>query len=194
MSQRPAGVAEARGSDSGPLYRTPMHMPDRPAGRRPSWNPFRSSKKSAALSTPEIAFDGQNCEDFILKIRRYAFSQGKEEDDRWTANYAATCIAGDALRWFEGLDSETQTSWRLLRRALLAHHPNSTDRVDPRSVSLVNQIRDFIHVDPCIESTRSYQLLPQLLPGRGQRRQRLRSRRPTSLNHFSSRTPNRPNE
>ena len=36
------------------------------------------------------------------------------------ADEAAACLSGNVLHWFESLDDETQESWKLLRRALLA--------------------------------------------------------------------------
>ncbi|KAG8976343.1 hypothetical protein FRB90_009234 [Tulasnella sp. 427] len=74
--------------------------------------------------------DGHNVEDFILCIRQRAFSLEKQNDYFWTAQYASTCIAGEALRWYESLDEETQNDWRLLRKALLERYPPTSSPLD----------------------------------------------------------------
>ncbi|KAG8942787.1 hypothetical protein FRC04_003482 [Tulasnella sp. 424] len=38
------------------------------------------------------------------------------------ADYASIRFEGEALKWFESLDDETQASWKLLRRAVLSHY------------------------------------------------------------------------
>ena len=40
----------------------------------------------------------------------------------WTADFAATCFAGEALHWFETLAPEVQGNWSLLRPAMLEHY------------------------------------------------------------------------
>ncbi|KAG8928339.1 hypothetical protein FRC01_006094 [Tulasnella sp. 417] len=64
--------------------------------------------------------DATECEDFIAAILNHAFTQGKQRDDEWVADFAATCLANDALRWWGGLDDSVQGSWKLLRRAILS--------------------------------------------------------------------------
>ncbi|KAG9043070.1 hypothetical protein FS837_010066 [Tulasnella sp. UAMH 9824] len=75
----------------------------------------------------QLEFRGQDateCENFIRAISKYAFSQGKQRDDQWIADFVATCMANDALRWWGALDEEVQGSWKLLRRAMLSrYHP-----------------------------------------------------------------------
>ncbi|KAG8921736.1 hypothetical protein FRC00_008290, partial [Tulasnella sp. 408] len=39
------------------------------------------------------------------------------------AGYASTCFAGEALRWYEGLDEDVQDDWKQLRAALLERFP-----------------------------------------------------------------------
>ncbi|KAG8892242.1 hypothetical protein FRB99_002855, partial [Tulasnella sp. 403] len=65
--------------------------------------------------------DGIECEDFIHLVRRRAYLEGR--DNEWIVNYAATCLVGDALRWYLGLDEEVQEDWRLLQKALIAKYP-----------------------------------------------------------------------
>ncbi|KIO29760.1 hypothetical protein M407DRAFT_163684 [Tulasnella calospora MUT 4182] len=74
--------------------------------------------------------DGHNVEDFILSIRQRAFSLDKQMDYAWTAQYASTCIAGEALRWYESLDQEIQGDWGLLRKALLERYPPQKSPID----------------------------------------------------------------
>ncbi|KAG8921185.1 hypothetical protein FRC01_000368, partial [Tulasnella sp. 417] len=62
--------------------------------------------------------DSKECERFISAVLKHAFAQGMHRDDAWIADFVATCLAEDALRWWLGLDEETQGSWKLLRRAM----------------------------------------------------------------------------
>ncbi|KAG8917435.1 hypothetical protein FRC00_013623, partial [Tulasnella sp. 408] len=66
---------------------------------------------------------GESSGDFIQAIQRVAFQQGHSRDDRWIADYIATCFNGNALQWYSELDEETQESWRRLRTALLRRYP-----------------------------------------------------------------------
>lgn len=59
----------------------------------------------------------------MLEVKKEAFARGKLRDDEWVAGFVETHIGGAALRWFETLDDETQSSWKLLKRALLAQYP-----------------------------------------------------------------------
>ncbi|KAG9032277.1 hypothetical protein FS837_002774 [Tulasnella sp. UAMH 9824] len=78
---------------------------------------------------------GESSGDFIQAIQRVAFQQGHSRDDRWIADYIATCFNGGALQWYSELDEETQESWRRLRTALLRRYPpagpNSAPRTEP---------------------------------------------------------------
>ncbi|KAG9026201.1 hypothetical protein FS837_004691, partial [Tulasnella sp. UAMH 9824] len=65
---------------------------------------------------------GESSGDFIQAIQRVAFQQGHGRDDRWIADYIATCFNGDALHWYSELDDETQDSWKKLRTALLRRY------------------------------------------------------------------------
>ncbi|KAG8930553.1 hypothetical protein FRC01_002630, partial [Tulasnella sp. 417] len=62
--------------------------------------------------------DSKECERFISAVLKHAFAQGMQRDDAWIADFVATCLAEDALRWWLGLDEVTQGSWKLLRRAM----------------------------------------------------------------------------
>lgn len=73
-----------------------------------------------------LSFEGKGsteCEEFIVKINRIAYKSGKHHDDKWIADFVYPCLCGRLLRWFEDLDEEVQSSWKLLRRALLDRYP-----------------------------------------------------------------------
>lgn len=72
--------------------------------------------------TLRLEFRGQDateCEDFINAIQRHTLSQGKQADDQWIAQFAASCFTRDALRWWSNLEEQVQWSWKLLRSAML---------------------------------------------------------------------------
>lgn len=82
-----------------------------------------------AVPTP-ILFKGNaedQVEEFIRQIRAEAFQNGKSRDDEWIADFAGTCFAGNALWWYEGLELETQSSWKLLRQALVTKYGPKPD-------------------------------------------------------------------
>ncbi|KAG8945548.1 hypothetical protein FRC04_000682 [Tulasnella sp. 424] len=66
--------------------------------------------------------DGLSCHHFIRAIREQALKSEKQTDNRWMADHASIRFDGDALKWFENLEDEVQTDWRLLRRAILSHY------------------------------------------------------------------------
>ncbi|KIO30386.1 hypothetical protein M407DRAFT_20459, partial [Tulasnella calospora MUT 4182] len=89
----------------------------------------------------------KECEEFVAGVIKQAYEQGKPRDDAWIADFAATCLAKDALRWWIGQDKEVQGSWELLRRALLSRyrplfHGNSGEEAEQFVFSVRRQIWD----------------------------------------------------
>ncbi|KAG8898546.1 hypothetical protein FRC00_002670, partial [Tulasnella sp. 408] len=73
-----------------------------------------------------LSFDGKeglSSHDFVQQVQRTAFQQGKQRNDEWVADFAATSFSGEALEWYVGLDEESQTSWRKLRAGLIQRWP-----------------------------------------------------------------------
>lgn len=66
--------------------------------------------------------DATECEAFLNAVARQALSLGKQRDDQWVADFAASCFTHNALRWLNSLDDETQRSWKLLRNAMLSRY------------------------------------------------------------------------
>ncbi|KIO17310.1 hypothetical protein M407DRAFT_33030 [Tulasnella calospora MUT 4182] len=66
--------------------------------------------------------DATECETFISAVARQALAIGRQRDDQWVADFAASCFTQNALRWWNSLDEETQGSWRLLRNAMLSRY------------------------------------------------------------------------
>lgn len=58
--------------------------------------------------------DGRECEQFILGVQKQAFARGMSKNDELIAQFVATHIGGEALRWYVTLDDEIQDSWKLL--------------------------------------------------------------------------------
>jgi len=69
------------------------------------------------------------CEAFIRNVRKYAFTYSKQDDDKWLSDFVATCMDSDALRWYEDQTEEIQSSWRLLRKAMLANWPKTISTI-----------------------------------------------------------------
>ncbi|KAG9039869.1 hypothetical protein FS837_000895 [Tulasnella sp. UAMH 9824] len=66
--------------------------------------------------------EGLSCHQLIRAIREHALEAGKQRDDQWMADYASIRFDGEALKWFESLEDDTQSDWKLLRRAILARY------------------------------------------------------------------------
>ncbi|KAG8918771.1 hypothetical protein FRC01_001660, partial [Tulasnella sp. 417] len=66
---------------------------------------------------------GKEAEDFVAAVKKIALKEGRHQDSEWTAAFASTCFYGLALRWFEELDENVQSDWKLLRRAILQKWP-----------------------------------------------------------------------
>ncbi|KAG8905086.1 hypothetical protein FRC01_008483 [Tulasnella sp. 417] len=84
------------------------------------------SRIDPSESVSWLSFDGKeglSCHEFVQKVQRTAFQQGKQRDDEWVADFAATSFSGEALEWYVGLDEETQTSWRKLCAGLIQRWP-----------------------------------------------------------------------
>lgn len=90
-------------------------------------HPEHMSISLGSESATRPTFSGARDEDvavFIHNIQRVAFAMGKQRDNDWQADYASTCLLGNAMRWYSELeDDDTRYSWSLLRRALSQRFP-----------------------------------------------------------------------
>ncbi|KAG8921476.1 hypothetical protein FRC01_000231, partial [Tulasnella sp. 417] len=66
--------------------------------------------------------DAEECEEFISAVTKHAHDQGKLRDDEWIADFVATCVTHDALRWWSGLDKATRGDWDALRQAMFSRY------------------------------------------------------------------------
>lgn len=73
--------------------------------------------------------NGEECERFILSLRRRAFEQRKGGDNEWITQFVASCVADDALRWHADLAPEIQNDWGLLQKAMLSRYPPPEERI-----------------------------------------------------------------
>ncbi|KAG8988575.1 hypothetical protein FRB94_000616 [Tulasnella sp. JGI-2019a] len=99
--------------------------PPTPTPHTPSKSKSLFSSKASQSSTPPH-FSGDPGEDatiFVNSIQKIAFAQGRQRDNNWQADYAATCLTGPAMRWYCDLEDEERLSWSDLRRALLQRFP-----------------------------------------------------------------------
>lgn len=69
----------------------------------------------------EITFTGIAPGKFIAAISRHARSEGKEKDNEWQADFAASCFqgSGKVLKWYRALDEDVQMDWGKLSKAVL---------------------------------------------------------------------------
>jgi len=66
---------------------------------------------------------GEECERFILFIRRTARSEGKVGDDAWIMELVRSYLLGDAMRWEYTLSPEIRGSWEKFQGALFERYP-----------------------------------------------------------------------
>ncbi|KIO26909.1 hypothetical protein M407DRAFT_23848 [Tulasnella calospora MUT 4182] len=69
---------------------------------------------------------GEEAENFIRAVWDKAIDEEKQEDNKWMAMYALSCLAGEGLRWYASLDSDTQENWKKLQQAVLVQYPRDT--------------------------------------------------------------------
>lgn len=63
----------------------------------------------------------QEAEEFVRAVRIQAFKSGKHDDPKWICAFAATALAGNALRWYLRLPASTQQDWLQFQDAILDH-------------------------------------------------------------------------
>ncbi|KAG8899340.1 hypothetical protein FRC01_010577, partial [Tulasnella sp. 417] len=79
------------------------------------------------LPLDDIVFDGTTGSDqFIRNVRRVALARDKHSNDEWCAAFAASCLEGPALAFYERLSEDVQNSWKRLRAALLDRFPSGS--------------------------------------------------------------------
>ncbi|KIO21935.1 hypothetical protein M407DRAFT_28493 [Tulasnella calospora MUT 4182] len=77
-------------------------------------------------------FSGENgisYESFLQRIRSLAFEKGKSRDAAWMADLFSLHLSGNASKWFENLDDQTQQDWNLLKRAFIGKYGDAKLRV-----------------------------------------------------------------
>lgn len=73
-------------------------------------------------SVEDLVFEGKAGEivtAFLQKVKRVAFSQGRQRDDEWQVDYLKTCLSGAALVWYDGLEEKARGDYKSLRSAML---------------------------------------------------------------------------
>ncbi|KAG9043592.1 hypothetical protein FS837_009372 [Tulasnella sp. UAMH 9824] len=87
-----------------------------------SWRLLRQAMLSK-FNSRFCGGSGVAAENFLRAVYDKAIHEGKREDNKWIVAYAESCLAGEALRWYAQLDSDTQENWKKLQKALLAQYP-----------------------------------------------------------------------
>ncbi|KAG8900691.1 actin, partial [Tulasnella sp. 408] len=92
--------------------------------------------------TPPIEFlsfsgPGDDVLAFVQSVQRIAFTQNRQRDDAWIADFVSTCLSGPALIWYStALDKATQWDWSELRRAMIQRYlPSDENPLVPASAA-----------------------------------------------------------
>ncbi|KAG9050883.1 hypothetical protein FS837_001537 [Tulasnella sp. UAMH 9824] len=92
--------------------------------------------------TPPIEFlsfsgPGDDVLAFVQSVQRIAFTQNRQRDDAWIADFVSTCLSGSALVWYStALDKTTQWDWCELRRAMIQRYlPSDENPLVPASAA-----------------------------------------------------------
>ncbi|KAG8912385.1 hypothetical protein FRC00_004621 [Tulasnella sp. 408] len=72
--------------------------------------------------------DGTEAEEFIRSVMKAAKAAGRLRDNSWIADEVSVAFAGNALRWYIGLDDETRNDWMRLQRAIVQNYPAAPQR------------------------------------------------------------------
>lgn len=95
---------------------------------------------------PQLEFrggDANECEEFVTAVSRLVLSVGRQRDDNWIADFVASCLAHDALRWWDTLDPSVQQSWKHLRQAMLfKYRPLFYGRSAEEAQTFVRMVRN----------------------------------------------------
>lgn len=109
--------------------------------------------------------DGAEAESFIMSVQRIARKEGKSRDNEWIVDLVSSCLTGEALRWYVELDEDTQSDWKLLRKAILRQYPSHTkpattplDRTVPTPAAAVNPPNTISGIQPTQASNLTYRI------------------------------------
>ncbi|KAG9038025.1 hypothetical protein FS837_001326 [Tulasnella sp. UAMH 9824] len=80
----------------------------------------------------DLVFNGTDGEEAEAARR-----EGKIRDNEWIVDLVSTCMRGQALRWYIELDDDTQSDWKLLRKAILRQYPSGTQPPAPSVQSMI---------------------------------------------------------
>ncbi|KAG8903901.1 hypothetical protein FRB99_002601 [Tulasnella sp. 403] len=75
--------------------------------------------------TTVIIFEGTanvNIQELLTHVYQQAGASCKLNDSQWMAQYAASCLQGDALQWYQRLNPVAQKDWTLLQSLLIQHY------------------------------------------------------------------------
>lgn len=81
-----------------------------------------SSSNLNTVPLEQLTFGGnetENVSSFFRNVKRVAFAQGYQRDNKWVADYVETCLIDKALEWYDALDEKTQADFQSLRTAML---------------------------------------------------------------------------
>ncbi|KAG8874213.1 hypothetical protein FRB97_006075 [Tulasnella sp. 331] len=85
------------------------------------------SDEPSSIPLEPLTFGGAPNEDvtaFLGAVKRIVVVQGRRRDDEWIVDFVESCLRGDAMRWFDGLESSAPLEWSQLRRLFLAKFNN----------------------------------------------------------------------
>ncbi|KAG8904248.1 hypothetical protein FRC01_008814, partial [Tulasnella sp. 417] len=77
--------------------------------------------QTEVIQAEEFEFDGGErltYHEFLKRIRGVAFRAGKTRDSAWMADLASLHLSGDALTWYDDLETNVQEDWHLFRKAM----------------------------------------------------------------------------
>jgi len=86
---------------------------------------------SAPPFPEDLTFTGgslEECERFIVAVRRHAVAAGRLRDSEWIADRVSCCFAGDALQWHMCLPPDVAHDWTQLQLALLDRYSGTAVR------------------------------------------------------------------
>ncbi|KAG8980282.1 hypothetical protein FRB93_009307 [Tulasnella sp. JGI-2019a] len=73
----------------------------------------------------------EECQNFIISIRKHSLALGQFHNNAWIADYVSCCLVGEAFMWHMQLPPDVGKDWVELQKALIEHYSRPDSRRFP---------------------------------------------------------------
>lgn len=68
---------------------------------------------------------------FLQRVLRVALEHERHRDGDWICGYVASCLSGDAYRFYADLDEADKLNWQKLQKVLIQQYKSEVTAPDP---------------------------------------------------------------